>query len=163
MLSLACHAGNASRVARAFKTETGVALPKAGKTAWHEGMLILWSGLNQWFVQMDKANAAGAFAQLAPALNGRAAVTDQSDAFVMLELAGPLARETLARLCPIDLHPAVFKPGDTARTLAGHLAVQLALVGGGETGPVFQVLAARSSARDLVHDFEIAIASAGYG
>jgi sarcosine oxidase subunit gamma len=47
---------------------------------------------------------------------------------VVLRLSGPRSRDVLAAVVPIDLHPRAFRPGDTAMTLAGHIAVQIRLV-----------------------------------
>lgn len=50
-----------------------------------------------------------------------ASVVDVSSAFAALALAGPMARETIARFCALDLRPAVspvgsLRPGSVART-----------------------------------------------
>ncbi|HSI81069.1 MAG TPA: hypothetical protein VK919_10495 [Solirubrobacterales bacterium] len=52
---------------------------------------------------------------------GPAGVVDVTTAFGALELVGPLARETFARFCAVDLRPDVtpvrgFRPGSVART-----------------------------------------------
>jgi sarcosine oxidase, subunit gamma len=52
---------------------------------------------------------------------GRVSVTDVTTGFGALALVGPLARETFARLCAIDLRPHIapvgaFRPGSVART-----------------------------------------------
>ena len=53
------------------------------------------------------------------------AMTDQSDAWAVAEITGPNAQDVLARLCPLDLRPTVFKRGHTARSLIGHMNAQI--------------------------------------
>ncbi len=50
-----------------------------------------------------------------------AIAVDVSDARAVLQLAGPGARETLAKVAPIDLHPSAFGLGDARRTRIGHV------------------------------------------
>ncbi len=47
-----------------------------------------------------------------------------SDARALIALSGPDARvrEVLAKLAPVDLHPAHFKPGDIRRTRLAQVA-----------------------------------------
>jgi methylglutamate dehydrogenase subunit D len=53
------------------------------------------------------------------------AVTDQSDARVVLQVGGSLAADALAKGVGIDLHPRSFAPGDVAVTLVGHVSALL--------------------------------------
>lgn len=71
----------------------------------------VWTGPGQWLL-------LGA----APAL-GAAHRTDLTGARCILELAGPRAREALATLLPIDLHPRAFPDGAAAATQAAHVPV----------------------------------------
>ncbi len=63
--------------------------------------------------------------QLAAALGDHAAVTEQSDALIAFDLAGPRVLDLLAKGVTIDLHPAVFKPGDVAVTDIAHIGATL--------------------------------------
>jgi sarcosine oxidase subunit gamma len=49
--------------------------------------------------------------------------TDLTGARRILELGGPRAREALATLLPIDLHPAAFGDQAAAATIAAHIPV----------------------------------------
>jgi sarcosine oxidase subunit gamma len=62
---------------------------------------------------------------LARALDGIAAVTDQSDMWASFALSGDDVQETLARIVPIDLTPSRFPVGALALTRAGHCDVRL--------------------------------------
>jgi methylglutamate dehydrogenase subunit D len=125
---------------RGREAEVGAALggalpPPGGLARVGEGR-VLWSGIGQWFVQGP-----------VPDLVGLAALSDQSDAWVGLQLSGPAAADVLARLAPLDLHPDAFPPGSVARTLLRHLACLLVAGADG-----FEILVMRSFARSAVHD-----------
>jgi sarcosine oxidase subunit gamma len=78
---------------------------------------------------------------------------DQSDAYAVLRLEGPLLRETLAKLVPLDLHARAFKVGDVAATLAaqmGALLWRLEDDAGGQ--PKFELAVARSMAESFWHE-----------
>jgi sarcosine oxidase subunit gamma len=50
-------------------------------------------------------------------------VCGQSDGRSVVRVAGPRARDTLAKGVPIDLHPRAFQPGDAAVTVVNHIGV----------------------------------------
>ncbi len=59
------------------------------------------------------------------AFEGTAAVCDQSDAYVVFEVAGRHARAVLAKGVTVDLHPGSFTTGDIAVTNVAHINVIL--------------------------------------
>lgn len=72
-------------------------------------------------VLCEPALTCSLLARLRDALDGH--VLDMSASFAALALVGPLARETFARFCALDLRPAAapvgaFRPGSAARTPA---------------------------------------------
>ncbi len=73
-------------------------------------------------------------------------VIDRSSALVPFIVAGPSAREALARLCRLDLDPRFFPVGNAATTLMAQVSVTLALVG---EGPTFLLLTPATTARHL--------------
>ena len=81
-----------------------------------------------------------------------AAITDQSDGWVWVTLTGADAGTVLARLCPLDLRPAAFPVGTSARTMLQHLSVLMI-----RTEQGFVIAAYRSMARTLVHEVEAAM------
>ncbi|WP_162844973.1 sarcosine oxidase subunit gamma [Pontivivens insulae] len=94
---------------------------------------LIWSGLDQWFLSADPEG-----------LDGIAAVTDQSDAWAMLDLTGEGWRDVLARLSPLDADR--FEAQQVARTEVAHMA---GIVIGLEEGVRLGIL--RSFARTLHH------------
>ena len=61
--------------------------------------------------------------RLRAALAPGVAVTDQSDAYVLFDVAGDQARAALAKGVALDLDPAAFGPGDAATTSAALIGV----------------------------------------
>ncbi|HZX85324.1 MAG TPA: sarcosine oxidase subunit gamma family protein [Reyranella sp.] len=80
-------------------------------------------------------------------LNGVAAVTEQSDGYVVIDISGPQAREMWAKNVAIDLDPSVFKPGDAAATVVSYVGVTFWQL---DASPSYRVLVARSYAGALL-------------
>ena len=108
------------------------------------GGRIVFAGLGQWLVEGVEPG---------PALAEVAAVTDQSDAWCGLGLAGAAAVAVLARLVPLDLDPAAFPEGAAARTLLRHVPLLLVRTGAG-----FDLLVPRSYAETAVGEIAEAMA-----
>lgn len=87
---------------------------------------------------------------LKTALSDVVSISDQSDGYAVLRLSGTNARETLAKMLPIDLHPSVFPSGSVAVTQAGHIGTTVwRLEDSQQVGPVFEMAVYRSFARDF--------------
>ena len=82
-----------------------------------------------------------------------AALTDQSDAWLVVRLEGAGARDVLARLTPVDLRDSAFKRGHTARTELAHMMASLTRVG----PQAYQVLVFRGFSQTLAHDLKSAM------
>ena len=123
----------------------GFRLPTDPNTAVGEGgLLALWLGPDEWLV-VTPPDAQTSLAQsLEAELDGiHASVTDGTGGQTVITLSGPRAREVLAKGCPLDLHPAVFKPGDCAQTLLAKANVTIRCVG---DSPSFELIVRRSFA-----------------
>lgn len=132
LTSIAPFRGQAGVVSKALKTATGLALGP-GHVALN-GAAIQWFGRDLWLL-------AGV---TVPDLPG-AALTDQTDAWVTLELTGPHIAEVMARLVPLDLRDPAFPPGTAVRTELHGMMVALA-----RTGPEsLRITAFRSMAGTL--------------
>jgi sarcosine oxidase subunit gamma len=125
IVSLAARRGQAGALADAVRARWGIDLPLSPRFVAGAGVAFVWSGAEQW---LAVAQAGDLEAALRAAAGSLASITAQGDGRVVLRLSGPAVRDVLAAVVPIDLHPRVFRPGDTAMTLAGHIAVQIRLV-----------------------------------
>jgi sarcosine oxidase subunit gamma len=124
-LAAACLIGSerdADAIAGVFSQRFGIELPMTPKAASQGDLTLVWSGPSQW---LALSRQSGLARRLADALRDRAAITDQSDARAMLVLEGAHMRDTLAKGCPIDLHPRSFCRGAAALTTIAGIGVQL--------------------------------------
>lgn len=143
------HRGESARLAELLRTNFGVEPANGPRRASLGEVAIAGIGPETWLAIRD--DAGNAFAQSLRSLLGDcASVSDQSDAYVIIRLAGPKVRDALAKLIPIDVHPRSFHVGDLAQTLCGYVNVTLwRLEDTAERNPVFEIWAGRSLAASL--------------
>ena len=121
----------------------GLGLPAPGRSLEVADTRILWAGRETAFL-----------IGTAPPSLSEAAVTDLTDGWAGLVLSGAGAEAALARLVPIDLRPAAFAEGATARTLLGHVPALILRRGGG-----FEIMVMRSFLTTAWHEVATAMRS----
>ena len=146
LVSVATPLGGAEALADALRAAHGVEVPAAGQVTEADGTLFLGLARDQFFLMTDDLGP-WLEKRVGAALGGAGYVTDQSDSWVILRVSGADAREALARICPIDLHPDVFGRGQVARTVMEHLGAIIVAEGGDS----FLLMSARSSAKSFLH------------
>ena len=109
----------------AVRGALGLEPPTAPNTvAAGDGTALLWLGPDEWLaVQHDAAPGAEAqlAAKLRAALDGQhAAITEVGESLCCIAVAGPRARDLIAKGCPLDLHPRAF--GGVRHCAQSHLA-----------------------------------------
>ena len=111
----------------------------------------LWLGPDEWLVTCPAHDVPRLLGALREALaDVHAAITDVTDGRVAFRLAGPSARDVLAKGCPLDLHPRAFPPGSCAQSLLAKAAVLIHLLDDDrERGASFDIYVARSFAHYL--------------
>ncbi|WP_233192674.1 sarcosine oxidase subunit gamma [Acidimangrovimonas sediminis] len=139
--SVAPFRGKGRAVAEAL-APMGLTLPAPNRMETGPVGRIVWFGPGQALL-LDAAPGP---------LAGLAALTDQSDGWVGLRLAGPGTEEVLARLVPIDLRPPAFGPGAAARAPLGHMTGVVMRADDG-----IEILVFRSMARTAVHEIATAM------
>ena len=102
----------------AVRTATGVDLPIVANTVVIVGdVRIIWLGPDEWWVVAPDARRAELIDALRNAFAGQHTnLTDVSESRTVISLAGPAARDVLARGISLDLHPRAFGPGQCAQT-----------------------------------------------
>lgn len=133
----------------------GLALPSAGQATSDGDRLGVWLGPGWWLLDWpDETDGRDpALALDAPlvhrlrAVGGRLSAVEVSAGFTVLELAGRFAPAVLAHGCSIDLHPRVFGPGSSVRTMLAKAQVVLAQT---DDGPTYRIWVRASFARYLV-------------
>ncbi len=102
----------------------------------------LWLGPDEWLIASESDAAAEIIVRLGAHLSGKHfSAVDVSAAYAMLQLSGRRAREVLAKACPLDLHPRVFRTGKCAQSNLARTQAILALE---SEAPVFRILVRRS-------------------
>lgn len=122
----------------------GISLPGPLRAVAGEVWGAIWTGPGQWLLEAPFGTHEEVAAHLTPIFGDTASITEQTDAWVRLDVTGPLA-PFLERLCNIDL--ARFPPGSATRTLMEHLGVLVIR----RAEDRVTLLAARSSAGSLHH------------
>lgn len=142
---------HAAALGDALREAFGIALPEAGRWTQAGTLVAVWLAPDHFLVQCE--DPADLFQQLAPVAADHAALIDLSDARAVLRIAGPAARDILAALLPIDLHPRAFAPGRAATTIGGHMTMQIRQL---DAAPTYDISVARSFAASLWRALELA-------
>lgn len=144
MTSIAPFRGQNAACSKALKAAHGMAFPAPGRSTGKTGARALWFGQRVALLMGPAPDAA---------LARHAALTDQSDAWVVVRLEGAGAQDVLARLTPLDLRSGAFKQGHTARSELAHMAASLTKLGPN----AWQIMVFRAFAQTLAHDLRIAM------
>ena len=155
-VSLAVSQGNEAAFARAVKKAWKIEVPSPGTSATTGDIRLIWTAPDQYHLLMPEPAGNPSGDLLAPvmkAISDTAWLTDQSDSYCMLRLEGHRAREALARICPLDLHPGSFAVDAAGRTAMEHLGVLLIR----EQADRYLLMSARSSAQSFLHAVETSL------
>ena len=122
----------------AAEAQIGAALPTEPNTWRSNGdVTVFWLGPDEWLIHCADGAQTGMVEKLQQALAGvHCAVTDVSDYYLVIRLAGDKARELLSKGTPLDVHQAEFRAGMCAQTRFGHASV---LIGCMDDAPGFQI------------------------
>lgn len=145
ILSIAPFKGQGMAVSDALGATINISLPTVGGVITKKNIRVMWAGQGQWFVvgEVELAN-------IAEALEAKAAVTDQRDAWAVFRLSGPDASEVMSRLCALDI--STLLQGQTARAEFAHMASCITPVSDG-----FEIMVMRSFAKTAMHHMQAAM------
>lgn len=104
---------------------------------------VLWLGPDEWLIVALPDSETELCETLEVAASDRDSVVDISANRTTIELTGPAARDVLACVCPLDLHPRVFGPGQCAQTLLAKAQVIIHQV---DERPTYRLLVRHSFA-----------------
>jgi heterotetrameric sarcosine oxidase gamma subunit len=147
--------GQWSAVAQACTEAYGKPAPAKPQAVEANGALLVWSGPDQFLVLSPRGQGS-AMERARTAFAGMASLSEQSEGRSLLWIAGSRARDTLAKVCSLDLHPAVFPAGTAAATSIDHTSVNLWRGEDGNAGDrsgeaVFYLLVFATFAESLWH------------
>lgn len=130
-------------VKKAVKGAVGVDVPDQRGVAVKDANGAAWMSPDELLVMVPYDQAQDTAKKMADALNGtHALVVNVSDARAVFEVAGPGAREVLAKLAPVDMSKGAFTQGTTRRTRLAQAAAAFWLKGEDR----FQIVCFRSEA-----------------
>jgi sarcosine oxidase subunit gamma len=130
--------------------------PVTAKIAQGRDLSLLWHGRDSWLaVAREKPDLES---ELRTAVGGLSSIVDLSDARIVLRISGVAVRALLAKGLSIDLHPRMFKLGDTAMTMLSHVAIQIWQI---DEHPTFDLAIPRATARDVFHWLTVSAAEFG--
>jgi len=142
--SIAPFKGQGDAASKALRAACGVAFPAPGCSCEGDDIRAIWTGQGQAFL------LAGV--PVEPSLSRLAALSDQTDGWVVLRLVGAGARDVLARRTSVDLRPSVFGVGHVARApLGGMMSVLVRIAAG------FEIMVFRSMAGTAVREIGAAM------
>ena len=154
LVSIAVPLGGADALDSAMTGAYGTTFPAPGSTALSKDGSVRFLGLqpDQCFA-MFEFEGNKAIRAVAGALDDKCYCTDQSDSWAILRLSGTLALTALERICPLDLTPTEFPPGNVARTVMEHLGVIILC----EDKNRYVLMSPRSSALSFLHAIETSL------
>ena len=128
-----------------------VELPKGPRRVQAGGMTFAGVAPHSWLA-ITEGSSEALVRSLQLAVGETAVAVDQSHGWGVLRVAGPRARESLARLFPVDLHERVFTPHDIAVTIVGQIdALVWRIENSEDSTPTFEVAVPRSYAGSFWH------------
>lgn len=140
--------GHTAAAATAMAQSFGITLPEPGRAASSVVATALWIQPGGWMLTAPRRGEGVLAAELARALEGHAAVVDQSHGRTTLVIEGPLARTVLAKGCRLDLHPREFGPGRVASTTIAQVTCLIHQV---DALPRFELTVFSTLARPFFH------------
>ena len=117
--------GAGEALTRRVRAGFGLDLPTTSRRAAHGSLAFVWAGPGHWLAVTEGGDGSSFEKLLRHDLSNLASISDQSDAWAVVRIAGVRARDALAKGVPVDLNPRVFTAGDAAVTTVGHIGVHL--------------------------------------
>lgn len=146
LASVSARHGEEERCAEMLAAFIGAPVPGPAKVAFGSPFSAFWIGPDQWMVTAPFETHELLADDLKASLQGAASVTEQSDGWVVFDVAGAGVVDLFERLCPAPVRRMVAGQGQ--RTTIHHIGCFLNCRA---DASAFQVLGPRSSAGTLHH------------
>ena len=136
--------GQIGALTQRVRERFGIELPRGPRRSASGDVAFAGTAPDAWLATGEAGgNSFAAF--LKEAIGDMASVSDQSSGYAILRLTGPMVRDTLAKILPIDLHERAFEPDRVASTSASHVGATLwRLADAVDGSPVFEIAVFRS-------------------
>ncbi len=159
MASIIARKGKSEAASAAAHSAFGAALPMTPLYKQGRDIAFLWTGPERWLAMSPGRSSEELARALAESFSGTASIAAQGDGRAVISIAGCEARDVLAKILAIDLHPRAFRPGDTAITAAAHNEVQIWQL---DETPSYELSLFRGFAGSFWHALTQAAAEYGY-
>jgi sarcosine oxidase subunit gamma len=148
MMQIAGRGDESAAVRAGIEAALGIAPDTAANRASQRGTTtILWAGPGRWLVVAAEEEGSNLEARVRAGLSAtQAAITDLGNGRTVLRIAGPRARDLLAKGSSIDFHGRAFPAGSCAQGLLGHVG---ALIHAVDAAPTYDLYIARSYAQTV--------------
>ncbi|WP_068112518.1 sarcosine oxidase subunit gamma [Tropicimonas marinistellae] len=109
--------GSPDEIGAAVADATGCAVPGQREITFEGEFALGWMSPDEFLLMCPRDEVGTCLKSLGETLAGsHHLAVDVSDARAVFSIAGPGAREVLARLCPVDLASTAFGPGEIRRS-----------------------------------------------
>jgi methylglutamate dehydrogenase subunit D len=159
LATIIAYKGRHADVSVRLEARYGLSLPDGPRRVANSAAAVIGLGPRTWLFQREAGPPLET--ELSEVIGDAAAVTDQSDGYATIRLAGPRAVDVLQKGISIDFHDRVFLPGFAAVTSCAHLGVILRRLDDVGNQPVYEIAVFRSLARSLWHFIEESSAEFG--
>lgn len=155
LASVAARLGHESACITGLNKLIGSDLPGPGKATLGTPFDAIWVSPDQWMISAPYDTHEDLADRLKATLLDHASVTEQSDAWVCLDLVGPDTDPVMELLCNLDIRAMAI--GDAARTVIHHLGCFVIRM---EPEKGLRIQGPRASAGSLHHAIKTAMTSA---
>ena len=149
LIAMAIPLGEETKFKNSIKNIFGLKMPSPNKSVKNKDIRILSTQPDQIFVLTKRIDDPEK--SMAIEFDGSAYITDQTDAWVILEISGSSSREALERICQLDLDKEIFQLDSMARTSMEHMSAIIIR----KADDTFYLMSASSSAKSFLHAVEL--------
>ena len=149
LIAMAIPQGGETKFKNSIKNIFGLKMPTPSKSVKNKDTRILSTQPDQIFVLTKRIDDPEK--SMAIEFDGSAYITDQTDAWVILEISGSSSREALERICLLDLDKEIFQLDSMARTSMEHMSAIIIR----KAEDTFYLMSASSSAKSFLHALEL--------
>jgi heterotetrameric sarcosine oxidase gamma subunit len=115
ILTILARSGKTNALIDKSHSELGLELADEPKRVTADETAALGIGPGRWLFITNAAS------KVTTAFDGLASISNHTDGYALFGIAGPKARNTLAKGVPVDLHPAIFDENSVAVTVVSHI------------------------------------------
>ena len=149
LIAMAIPLGEETKFKNSIKNIFGLKMSSPNKSVKNKDTRIFSTQPDQIFVLTKRTDDPEK--SIAIEIGKSAYITDQTDAWVILEISGSSSREALERICQLDLDKEIFQLDSMARTSMEHMSAIIIR----KADDTFYLMSASSSAKSFLHAVEL--------